>query len=173
LARLASRQLERKLHIHCSTVYAALLKEDFMDLRSEFRDSQNFSRPDLSINADNWFQTFFKELPQDTQTCIQNCLQCSMVCGQTIQHCLRLGGEHASLEHIRLLKDCSEICRAASQLMMRESHFHFKVCEACAEICQACASDCERIGLQDELMKFCADVCLKCAESCQDMSLKH
>jgi hypothetical protein len=144
-----------------------------MDLQSEFREPQEFAHHDFSINAENWFQTFFKTLPQDTRACIQDCLQCSMVCGQTIQHCLQLGGQHASLEHIRLLKDCSEVCRTAAQLMMRESHFHFKVCEACSEICLACAADCNRIGGKDELMKFCADVCMKCGDSCRDMGIKH
>ncbi|MEZ0390943.1 MAG: four-helix bundle copper-binding protein [Pseudobdellovibrionaceae bacterium] len=123
-------------------------------------------------SSEEFIKNFFQSMTEDMQMCIQNCVQCSQVCEQMIQHCLMKGGNHAELRHIRLLQDCSEICRVSADFMIRESHFHIRTCETCAEVCLACAADCERL-LDDELMRVCADVCRNCAETCQKMSLRH
>ncbi|CAA9318819.1 MAG: hypothetical protein AVDCRST_MAG71-1145 [uncultured Lysobacter sp.] len=35
--------------------------------------------------------------------CFTNCFQCAAICVETINHCLSMGGRHASPEHIGLL----------------------------------------------------------------------
>lgn len=106
------------------------------------------------------------------QICIQNCIECALFCEQMVQHCLRAGGMHADASHIRLMQDCSEICRVAADFMVRESNFHSRVCEACAHVCLACAIDCDRFS-DDEMMKSCAALCRRTGESCQSMSQQH
>ncbi len=122
--------------------------------------------------ASQALKSIFKGMTDDMQMCIENCTQCSQVCEQLIQHCLMKGGAHAELRHIRLLQDCVDICTLSARFMNRESAFHHKTCETCAEVCLACAQDCERFH-DDEMMSACADVCRRCAESCQKMSFAH
>ena len=105
----------------------------------------------------------------EMQECIQNCLDCHSVCLETVAHCLELGGRHAEASHIRLMLDCSDICRTSADFMLRGSAHHSAVCGLCATICDACAADCERMG-DDELMRGCAQACRRCAESCRRMS---
>lgn len=106
---------------------------------------------------------------QSMENCIQNCLECYRVCAETIQHCLKKGGEHASPAHIKTLMDCVEICRTSADFMIRGSELHALTCGVCAEICRRCAEECERMS-DDEQMQRCAEVCRRCAESCEEMS---
>ncbi len=104
------------------------------------------------------------------QTCIQNCLESSQICIQTIDHCLTKGGEHAEAKHIKLLQDCADLCELSARFMLRNSDFHSQICKTCAEICTACADNCEAMAVSDTEMKACAEACKKSAASCQDMS---
>lgn len=106
----------------------------------------------------------------DMERCIQRCTECRNVCLQTIAHCLRLGGKHASPEHIGLLMDCAAICETSSRFMLNQSPFHKKTCSVCAEVCTACADDCEKMAGGDRVMQMCADTCRSCAESCAHMA---
>jgi hypothetical protein len=107
------------------------------------------------------------------ETCIERCTECHRVCLETVQHCLKLGGEHAAPAHIRLLLDCADICRTSAGFMIRDSDMHGYTCAACAAICERCAQDCERFP-DDEQMKRCAEICRACAESCREMaSMAH
>jgi hypothetical protein len=103
----------------------------------------------------------------DLRQCIQNCLDCHGICEATTQMCLSMGGPHAEPDHIRLMKDCAEICQTSANFMLRCSDLHPLTCGVCAQICQKCANDCDRLG---ESMKECADACRRCAESCREMS---
>lgn len=111
-----------------------------------------------------------RELSEEMQECISNCLDCHAVCTETISHCLSMGGEHASPEHIRLLQDCAQICVTSADFMLRNSDFHPQTCSVCANICEQCATACETMANGDELMMDCAEVCRACAESCRSMS---
>lgn len=106
----------------------------------------------------------------EMQRCIENCTACHGVCVETISHCLMLGGEHASANHIRLLMDCAEICQLSANFMLRGSGRHEKTCGVCAEICSDCATECERMGKDDETMRRCAEFCRRCAASCEHRS---
>lgn len=112
------------------------------------------------------------ERTQEMQACIENCQDCRAVCLETINHCLEMGGEHASPEHIRLLQDCAQICATSADFMLRSSDYHPQVCGVCADICEACAQSCESLATGDAeaFMKRCADICRQCAESCRRMA---
>lgn len=115
-----------------------------------------------------------KHMPQDThlQSCIDECTYCHAICSRTIQYCLEKSGRYAGANHVRLLQDCTEICLASANFMLRGSEFYPNTCGVCAEICDRCARSCEKIGGgQDERMSECSQTCRRCAQSCHEMSV--
>ncbi len=102
------------------------------------------------------------------QACINDCIDCQAVCMETMNYCLGMGGRHAEQSHIRLLLDCSEICRITADFMLRGSDFSIRSADLCAEACEKCARSCNRFTA-DEFMKTCADVCRRCMDSCREM----
>lgn len=109
-----------------------------------------------------------QNLPEEVRRCIQDCLECANICEQTIAFCLQQGGPHAEPDHIRLLRDCAEMCLMAASMMSRGSAFHRQHCALCADVCKACADSCARVG-QEPQMKACTDACRKCEQSCRQM----
>lgn len=103
------------------------------------------------------------------QQCIQNCLDCSRICTETISYCHEQGGKHTVPAHIKLMLDCAEICQLSAHFMLRGSGFHTQTCAVCAEVCNACAESCEQFG-DDAKMNNCADICRRCASSCREMA---
>lgn len=97
-------------------------------------------------------------------------MTCSAICSKTISHCLDIGGEHASKEHINLLMDCAMICELTANFAIRGSTSHQAVSQLCADICTRCADSCEQLGKDNEEMQHCADACRRCAEECQKMT---
>ena len=110
------------------------------------------------------------QITEEMRRCIDNCLNCSNICTETMMHCLQMGGEHAKPEHIRLLADCAEICRTSANFMLRSSDMHGRVCGVCAEVCERCAEDCASFK-DDKMMQQCAEVCRTCASSCREMAM--
>lgn len=108
-------------------------------------------------------------LTQGMRECIDTCLGCHQSCLQTVEHCLSLGGKHASPDHIRLLLDCAEICQVSADFLLRNSPRHGLTCRVCAEVCQACSDNCSS-GKADAAMQACAEACKRCAQSCQQMA---
>jgi len=102
--------------------------------------------------------------------CIENCSDCHDACTEMLVHCLGMGGEHASPEHIRALLDCAQSCDTSRDFMLRGSALHPAICGACAEACERCAESCERIGPDDEVMRNCAEHCRRCAATCRQMA---
>lgn len=103
------------------------------------------------------------------QACIENCLNCYSICAQMSAHCLIKGGRHAEASHLRLLHDCSEICRTSADFMLRGSELHAVTCGGCAVICDRCAKSCRSMA-DDEQMVRCAQTCDRCARSCSEMA---
>ena len=103
------------------------------------------------------------------QRCIDECQSCHDICVETTAHCLSQGGRHAEADHISTLLDCAEICAVSANFMLRDSRFHRRTCEVCAEVCDACAKSCEAVG-DDDAMRRCAEECRRCAESCRQMA---
>ena len=108
-------------------------------------------------------------LTAEMRKCAKECADCHTICTETVQHCLSMGGEHASPEHIRILLDCAQICQTSSDFLTRASEFHGSTCGVCAEICRACERECRKMG-NDQMMKKCADACSRCADSCERMA---
>jgi hypothetical protein len=103
------------------------------------------------------------------QRCIDECINCASICTETIMHCLQMGGEHAEMEHIRLLMDCAEICQTSANFMLRHSELHGRTCAVCAEVCERCEQSCAKFS-GDPVMDECADACRSCAQSCREMA---
>ena len=110
-----------------------------------------------------------RQVSDEMQRCINECLSCHGVCLATVQYCLQQGGRHAEAGHIRLLLDCAEICQTSANFMLRGSDLHTRTCGVCAEVCRRCAEACEQVG-DDEQMRACAEACRRCAESCERMA---
>jgi Domain of Unknown Function (DUF326) len=110
-------------------------------------------------------------LHQKTQTieeCIRACQSCHELCVETVDVGVRMGGEHAETEHVRLLLDCHEICQISVNSMVRSSTTSLDLCRACADICDRCAAACERFT-GDPHMQACARECRRCAQACRQM----
>ena len=90
-------------------------------------------------------------------------------CLHCVQHCLREGGMHAEVRHIRTLLDAAELCQTTAAFMARESEFHPRLCAVTAELCERAAETCERIK-DDQEMHITAKACRRAAESCRAMS---
>lgn len=104
--------------------------------------------------------------------CIQLCRDCHAMCTQTIAHCLKLGGRHATPDHIRLLVDCAQMCATSADYMLRQSPFHDRICRLCSDLCTQCGKDCEHVSADDPIVKQCIEMCHKCAGSCERMASK-
>jgi hypothetical protein len=111
-----------------------------------------------------------EHISEEMRACIENCSDCHDTCVETLIHCLGIGGEHASLDHVRALLDCSDACDTSRDFMLRGSALHARFCGACAEACERCADSCERLGADDDVMRNCAETCRRCAEGCRAMS---
>ena len=104
----------------------------------------------------------------EVRECLKDSLDCYQTCTETALRCLRMGGKHAEHEHINLLLDCSKICNANADFIIRNSTYYPQTCGICADICDECADVCDRF--EDDFMKECASVCRRCAESCREMA---
>lgn len=109
---------------------------------------------------------------EEMQKCIQLCRDCHAMCTQTIAYCLKLGGHHATPEHIRLFQDCAQMCSTNVDYMLRESAFHDRVCRLCSDLCKQCGKNCEQVAGNDQTIKQCIEMCRRCAESCDRMASK-
>jgi len=109
-------------------------------------------------------------LDEETRGCIEACEDCRSRCLETVNHCLSLGGKHASAAHIRSLLDCAQICDTAASFMLRGSEEHGRVCAVCAEICRICEESCLNLAGGDQTMEQCAEACRHCASSCDRMA---
>ena len=104
---------------------------------------------------------------KELDDCIEACGTCHNVCLETSKHCLEIGGRHAEASHITLLRDCAEICRTSTDLMLAGSLYVHQICDLCAQICDDCEQGCGEFS--EDFMKRCAETCRKCAETCREM----
>ncbi|HAR64458.1 MAG: four-helix bundle copper-binding protein [Candidatus Margulisiibacteriota bacterium] len=110
------------------------------------------------------------ELSDQIRECIGITKDCANTCTETQTYCLQLGGNHAELNHMRMLLDCTEMCNTCSDVMMRGSDYYQSICYTCAEICEWTAASCDQF--EDMKMGMCADTCRQCANVCRQMSGK-
>ena len=99
---------------------------------------------------------------QAMKDCIHACENCHHICTT------HEGLDHPRLapEHLRLMRDCAEICETAANFMLARSPYHHKVCALCEEICDACAESCAKI----DGMQRCVEVCRRCAGNCHQVA---
>lgn len=109
-------------------------------------------------------------MSQTMEECIRDCLSCYQACTTTVMHCLKLGGDHAQPNHIRILLDCAEICNTSASFLLRDSNHAKELCDTCATVCEICAAECEDMMGSDEQMKQCAEICRVCSASCKNMA---
>lgn len=100
------------------------------------------------------------------EECTKNCTDCSNICALTAVEPDVL--ERGTVEQLKLLVNCAEICETSLDFLKTRSVYHRAVCRACSEVCDGCAQMCEQSGI-DAMVK-CAQVCRKCAESCSRMA---
>jgi hypothetical protein len=110
-----------------------------------------------------------KPRSKDLERGAQSVQDCHRICVETVDHCLRMGGQHVEPTHLKLLQDCAEICATTLTFMLRTSQFHPQLSGACAEVCAACAAACEPF-IGDQQMAACASACQSCAEACRRVS---
>jgi hypothetical protein len=103
------------------------------------------------------------------ERCIQHCEDTHDACLELIDHCLEKGSAFAVPDAIRVLEDCSEICRTAADFMVRDSRLHLTVCRACATICEETARGLERLP-EDDLIRRGAELVRKCSQSCEALA---
>lgn len=128
----------------------------------------------MELQSFNRFHNpIIKDISPHLEKCIEACTKCHQICDETIEHCLFKGGHHADPTHIRLLRDCSQICALTADFMLRDSEFHHLSCGICADVCKTCAEDSEAIDAEDELMNLCAKSCRECVEACREITDLH
>ncbi|KCZ70685.1 hypothetical protein ANME2D_02708 [Candidatus Methanoperedens nitroreducens] len=109
------------------------------------------------------------ERSEEVQRCIDECLTCHSILLETaVEHCLRMGGKHAAQDHMRMMLDCSDICRVSADFMLRGSKFSARICDICAQINDRCAESCDQF-VGDDKMMACSDQCRRTADSCREM----
>ncbi len=54
------------------------------------------------------------DVSPDMRQCIEECMNCHRSCREALMFCLNKGGQHAEANHIALLMNCAEICRATA-----------------------------------------------------------
>jgi hypothetical protein len=101
----------------------------------------------------------------------RQCTDCSIVCLETLNHCLNIGGEHKQRSHLKLLRDCAELCVTTANFLATDSFYRTELAMVCAEICDSCALNCEQFE-EDAQMRLCANACLACAVSCRRISIE-
>jgi len=92
-------------------------------------------------------------------------LDCVQTCNATLDYCLRQGGKHVAVEHIKDLIDCIEACGLAAAFQARNSPLADEATAFCANACKACEESCEEYR-GDAVMQQCADTCRACYEHC-------
>lgn len=107
---------------------------------------------------------------RETQECIRLCQECQDACLSAVKHCLDKGDVHAMPEHIRLLRECAEMCATTVATMRTGSASHWEQYAKCADACESCAASCQAFAADDEVMRTCADLAGRCAISCRKMA---
>ncbi|HLP41717.1 MAG TPA: four-helix bundle copper-binding protein, partial [Fibrobacteria bacterium] len=78
-----------------------------------------------------------ESLESTMNSTIQAAIACAQACRVCASACLNEKEIDMLRECIRLNLDCAEICDLSAAYMTRESIFHARLCELCAEVCEA------------------------------------
>jgi hypothetical protein len=112
------------------------------------------------------------ELSAEVRKCIEMASMCHYTCVEGMIYSARKGcsdeAKYASPDHLRLMTDCADICKACSDIVSRGADYASLICGPCADICEKCAGSCEQFD--DAKLKECANLCRQCAEVCKQMA---
>jgi hypothetical protein len=103
--------------------------------------------------------------------CIEETTRCSIICRETIQHCLEKGRTYSYPIPIKTLMDCAELCQMTTQFLLNRSSFQERSCLFCAEVCDVCEKNCNQLA-EDPQLQACAEACARCSEVCRMMGIR-
>jgi len=109
------------------------------------------------------------EMVMVTSQCIDECLKCHRLCGDTVTQCLLIGGAYARPELIRLLWDCAQICQTTADFMLRKSSFQLQASNLCIDICTQVTEVLAEFE-DDRMMRVCIISNQRCAAICREMT---
>ena len=115
------------------------------------------------------FQVMFLALavaapPNDAEV-MKAFADCSRVCADCERHCRHHGDKHA--RSCAACHDCALMCKAASEIYLREGALASIARTAAMQACLACAKECEKL-IDDEMMAMCAKTCRDCVNKCAE-----
>jgi hypothetical protein len=107
------------------------------------------------------------------QRFIDASISCAVECERCAKECLKDDGDDGlPMRCIGLTRQCSAVCRGASELVTIGGEYSSLLFDACARICKACAEECEKY--QGEHFEYCARECRACIDECKKiMSLTN
>jgi hypothetical protein len=89
---------------------------------------------------------------------VTECNECHALSVQALRHSLEQGGGYVEPRHLRLLKDCMEVCSVTLDFVLRHSTSTAFSASVCAQVCHQCADSCARWHA-DGVMVACAAAC--------------
>lgn len=101
---------------------------------------------------------YSQELIDKLNVCITACESCA-------DKCLDEENIEMMVECIRLDKDCADVCRAAVNLLIRQSDMTDRILQICSEVCHDCSEECRKHEMQH--CQDCARACHECEEACK------
>lgn len=100
-------------------------------------------------------------------SCIDDCLRCYQASLESIRNCIRLGGEHATNEHISANILSAKACPESHALLMQKADDHKSECQDCDETCHSCLEDCQS---KSSVYDICRVACYDCQSVCQPVA---
>ncbi len=107
-----------------------------------------------------------QQLYFDLCNSVDECQSCARICIDTMNYCLRMGGEYADSSFIRLLRDCAEMCEVAADQCWKAPLVQMRNFELCAELCERSAWFSGQF-YYDPILLRCAANCRQCASYCR------
>lgn len=102
----------------------------------------------------------------ESKKLLQKLADCADECNRCYNACLENERTEELLRALRLCRDCSRICRTASDFVSSESELADEILKACAKACRLCAESCSNHEEHEQECKPCAEICRECEEAC-------
>ena len=109
---------------------------------------------------------YVSALAGDAASCQEACRHCHEICRKTAFDMSPAATQEVSLDDVRLLFECAELCQLSANWQLSGSQYCRQICAVCAQICRECESRCVGKAAREE----CEYVCRRCAESCEAMA---
>jgi hypothetical protein len=110
--------------------------------------------------------TIGSQLDVCLQACIDACNRSIQACNECFDVCCTNADSAEYAACLKILRDCSDVCALACQMIERNSVNARFILNICANICDACAKACGKC--QDDCCQKCAEICRLCADACRE-----